>query len=299
MLRQSLRSALSSVWIVIKLVIPISILADVLQYSGWLAKVAFLFEPFTAILGLPPEATLSILAGVGLNLYAAVAFAAPLSMSPEQWTVLAIFLGICHSLPVENAVMKRLGISMRYSYILRLGAGLGIAAIVAHSGLAGGTAVGKTAIPELPHYVSWREMLGASLSHALSLALKIALLVSLLILLMDGIKALPFLREIRHLGRGFTLTVGVILGITYGAGILIREREQGALGRGDLLFIGTFLMICHAIIEDTMLFVLFGADWRVVVAVRTVAALLLALGAVGFLRSMNSRRGIGSNDIMK
>ena len=299
MLRRSLRSALESVWIVIKLVIPISILADVLQYSGWLAKIAFLFEPFTAILGLPPEAALSILAGVWLNLYAAVAFAAPMSMSPEQWTVLAIFLGICHSLPVENAVMKRLGISMRYSYILRLGAGLGIAAIAAHAGFAGGTAASKAAIPELPHYGSWGEMLGASLSHALFLALKIALLVSLLILLMDGIKALPFLRETRHLGRGFTLMVGVILGITYGAGILIREREQGALGRKDLIFIGTFLMICHAIIEDTMLFVLFGADWRVVVAVRTVAALLLAVGAVGLLHWVDSRRGIGADDIMK
>ncbi|WP_292661107.1 hypothetical protein, partial [Nitratifractor sp.] len=216
-----------------------------------------------------------------------------------QWTVLAIFLGICHSLPVENAVMKRLGISMRYSYILRLGAGLGIAAIVAHAGFAGGTAASKAAIPELPHYGSWGEMLGASLSHALFLALKIALLVSLLILLMDGIKALPFLRETRHLGRGFTLTVGVILGITYGAGILIREREQGALERKDLIFIGTFLMICHAIIEDTMLFVLFGADWRVVVAVRTVAALLLAVGAVGLLHWVDSRRGIGADDIMK
>jgi hypothetical protein len=123
--------------------------------------------------------------------------------------------------------------------------------------------------------------------------------VSLLILLMDGIKALPFLRETRHLDRGFVLTVGVILGITYGAGMLIREREQGALSRRDLLFIGTFLMICHAVIEDTMLFVLFGADWRVVVAVRTVAALLLALGVVGLVRMVDSRRGIGVNDIMK
>ena len=289
MLRHSLRSALASVWIVIKLVIPISILADVLQYSGWLAKVAFLFEPFTAILGLPPEAALSILAGVWLNLYAAVAFAALLNMSPEQWTVLAIFLGICHSLPVENAVMKRLGISTLYSYVLRLGAGLAIAAIVAHAGIAVEAEAGRVAIPELPHYADWQTMLVASFSHACILALKIALLVSLLIVVMDGIKALPFLREARHLSRGFTLTVGVILGITYGAGILIREREQGALGRRDLLFIGTFLMLCHAIIEDTMLFVLFGADWKTVVAVRTLAALLFAFGAVGLARLWNSR----------
>jgi hypothetical protein len=35
-------------------------------------------------------------------------------------------------------------------------------------------------------------------------------------------------------------------------------------------------MICHAIIEDTLLFVLFGADFTVVVVVRTLWAILLA-----------------------
>jgi len=76
--------------------------------------------------------------------------------------------------------------------------------------------------------------------------------------------------------KGFTITVGIILGITYGAGVLIKEKQSGALSRYDIFYIGTFLMICHAIIEDTLLFVIFGADLTMVILIRTVAAIIIS-----------------------
>jgi len=35
-------------------------------------------------------------------------------------------------------------------------------------------------------------------------------------------------------------------------------------------------MICHAIIEDTLLFVIFGADFTMVIVIRTIAAVILS-----------------------
>lgn len=35
-------------------------------------------------------------------------------------------------------------------------------------------------------------------------------------------------------------------------------------------------MICHAIIEDTLLFVIFGADFTIVIAIRTIAAIIIS-----------------------
>ena len=35
-------------------------------------------------------------------------------------------------------------------------------------------------------------------------------------------------------------------------------------------------MICHAIIEDTLLFVIFGADFTMVIVIRTIAAIVLS-----------------------
>ncbi len=275
--RETFRTAMHSIRIILQLVIPIYLLADILFYYNLLEKIAFLFEPFTGLLGLPPEAALSLISGMFLNLYAAVAFAAPLDMNPHQWSVLAIFLGVCHSLIVENVIMGKLGISNRYSYALRVGGGLLIAWIAAQmpSEWFRATVTAQTFTQK--HYASFTDLITSSLADATILTLKIILLITVLIVLMDFIKSRSFVRNsAKNVSKGFTITVGIILGITYGAGILIKEKQSGALSREEIFYIGTFLMICHAIIEDTLLFVIFGADLTMVIAIRTVAAVMIA-----------------------
>jgi len=94
---------------------------------------------------------------------------------------------------------------------------------------------------------------------------------------MDFIKTREFIiKSQKNVSKGFSLTVGIFLGITYGAGILIQEVESGAISKKDLFYIGTFLMICHAIIEDTLLFVIFGADFTMVILIRTIAAIIFS-----------------------
>jgi hypothetical protein len=275
--QETFRTALQSAWIIIKLVIPIYIVADILYYYNVLEKVAFLFEPFTGLLGLPAEAALSIISGMFLNLYAAVAFAAPLDMTPHQWSVLAIFLGVCHSLIVENVIMKKLGISNLYSYALRFGGGLAIAWIAFQMPAEWFSATVTSETFTQKHYESFMDLITTSLSSALMLTVKIIILISLLIFVMDWIKSRPFVKNsAKNVSKGFTITVGIILGITYGAGVLIKEKQSGALSRYDIFYIGTFLMICHAIIEDTLLFVIFGADLKMVIAVRVVAAIVIS-----------------------
>ena len=275
--QETFRTALQSAWIIIKLVIPIYIIADILYYYNVLEKVAFLFEPFTGLLGLPAEAALSIISGMFLNLYAAVAFAAPLEMSPHQWSVLAIFLGVCHSLIVENVIMKKLGISNLYSYVLRFGGGLVIAWIAFQMPAEWFSATVTSETFTQKHYEGFGDLIVISVNSAMMLTVKIILLISVLIFVMDWIKSRPFVKNsAKNVSKGFTITVGIILGITYGAGVLIKEQQSGALSRYDIFYIGTFLMICHAIIEDTLLFVIFGADLAMVVTVRVVAAIVIS-----------------------
>ena len=118
-LQQSFESSLRSALLIIKLIVPLYILADILLYFDLLRHLTFLFAPITSFLDLPAEAAMAVAAGIFLNLYAAIAFAAPLGLTPSQWTILAVFLGVCHSLIVECAVMKRLGVSSIYSVFLR------------------------------------------------------------------------------------------------------------------------------------------------------------------------------------
>ena len=119
--------------------------------------------------------------------------------------------------------------------------------------------------------------ISSPLFASLGLCVQIILLVSLLIFFLDFVKSLRWIQKYSHkVNSGFSITVGVILGITYGAGILISEYERGILDQKEVLFIGTYLMICHAIIEDTLLFVIFGANVWIIISFRLFFATLLS-----------------------
>lgn len=277
--RQSLKTAFRSSWVILKLIVPIYVLADVLFYYDLLHYVTFLFEPLASLLELPQEAAIAIVSGLFLNLYAAIAFAAPIGLNTHQWTTLAVFLGIAHALLVETEIMKKLGISRSFSIVLRLSVGLcvGYLTSILPKSWFENQNLKDITLPIQHHFQSIFEVLQNSLYESLSLSLKIIALVTILIFVLDFIKALSFIQNYsQKVNSGFSIAVGVVLGITYGAGILISEYEKGLLGKRDIFFIGTYLMICHAIIEDTLLFVIFGANPWVIVTLRVIFATLFA-----------------------
>jgi len=278
-LQRSLQTSLKSSWTILKLIVPIYILADILFYYNLLSYITFIFKPLVAFLGLPQETALSLVSGLFLNLYAAIAFAAPLGLSAKEWTILAIFLGIAHALIVETEIMRRLGISRVYSILLRLSVGLlvgGLTSKLPQSWFSNELSQ-EAVVPSHPLYHSLLDLLQNSLYESLSLSLKVMLLVTTLIFVLDFIKSLQMIEQhSQKVNSGFSILVGVILGITYGAGILIAEYEKGFLQKREILFIGTYLMICHAIIEDTLLFIIFGANLWIVVGLRLTFATLIA-----------------------
>jgi len=275
--QQTIKTSLKTIWIILKLVIPIYILADILYFYNVLSYVAFLIEPFTTIIGLPPETSLAIISGMFLNVYAAIAFAAPLDLSIHQWTILTVFIGICHSLIVEGVVMKKIGIPNLYSYSLRIIAGFVVAYITAIMPSSWFSSSIVTNTFNYEQYNTISELLYNSTINAMLLSFKIVILITALIFMMDFIKTRKFLQSSqKNVSKGFSITVGVFLGITYGAGMLIEEAKSGRISKDDIFYISTFLLICHAIIEDTLLFVIFGADFTMAVIIRTVAAIVIA-----------------------
>lgn len=290
-IKKTIRTSFKSAWIILKLVIPIYILAEILYFYNTLAYISFLVEPFTSFLDLPKEASLSIISGIFLNLYAAVAFAAPLDMDAKQWSILAIFLGICHSLIVESVIMKKLGISNTYSYTLRFIAGLIVAYLATFIPAHYFTANINLEAFEQKSYESLTQLLQISAYNALILSIKIIALITALIFVMDFIKTRKFIMDSgKNISKSFSILVGVFLGITYGAGILIEEAKGTSLSKNDIFYIGTFLMICHAIIEDTLLFVIFGADFTLVIVIRTIAAILISYLMLYFYNQKEEKR---------
>lgn len=277
-INDSINSAVKSALLILKLIIPLFILAEVLLYLDVLQYLSFIFEPVTDILDLPKEASIGIATAMFFNIYAGLAFLAPLNLNPYEWTILGLFLGVAHSMVIENTVMKKMGIPYLYSWGLRI--------VMAFISILPLQMIPKeyfettqVVVETINHkiYNSFIDMLWQSLQDATILSLKVILIVTAIIFVMDYIKSRDFMKNYQeNTKRLFSLTAGLLLGITYGAGIIIAEVQKGTLKKIDILYIATFLMICHSVIEDILLFVIFGADGWIILTIRVILAIFVS-----------------------
>jgi hypothetical protein len=71
------------------------------------------------------------------------------------------------------------------------------------------------------------------------------------------------------------LFTGIIIGLTYGAGIIIHSLRTSNVKKGEAFLILLFLSVCHAIIEDTLIFVVIGANGLILIVFRFLLAIIL------------------------
>ncbi|MBT4422036.1 MAG: nucleoside recognition protein [Candidatus Thioglobus sp.] len=274
-----LSSSVSTAKIIVSTVIPYFLLAELLMYFELMPIIAQVFEPFTTLLNLPPEAALALASGVFLNLYAAIAFAAPLGLSVYDWTILGLFLGVLHSIPVESAIMKKLGVDWIHSVSFRL-----IMAFVVLTPL---LIIPTELLFDNPDHVAsalyqttlttpdnFTDFILQKSREAVVLTIEIIALVSLVIFIVTVIKGFKFLQKFdHHLSTIMALITGLLIGITYGAGVLLKEARY--MSKRQIISVCYFLMVAHAIIEDPLLFVFFGADIFLLIGIRLFFATLV------------------------
>lgn len=135
------------------------------------------------------------------------------------------------------------------------------------------------------------ETLGLALFGASKLSLKLILIVVPLVTIFEVLRYLPVFRRaggaVDPLMRGMGLTrdaavplfTGIFLGIAYGAGIIIRTAQEKALPKRQLFLMGLFLATCHAVVEDTLIFVVIGGNGWIMLGVR----LFIAFGLCALL----------------
>jgi len=95
-------------------------------------------------------------------------------------------------------------------------------------------------------------------------------------------KPWPFLSAVlSRLGLGpaafLPLLAGLCLGIVYGAGMLVAMAADGKAAPRERLAVGAFLVVCHAVFEDTAVFVLLGASGPAILGVRLVGAVAVCM----------------------
>lgn len=305
--REKFRETLETYWVLVEITVPITVMAAYLSRAGVIEAIAPLFDPVMHAIGLPSALGLAWLTGIIVGLWGAVPLVFTLvavsDLSVADITVFSALLLFAHGLPLEQKIIQKAGPGMVITTILRITGGL-LYAFLLHRFC---EATGWLSVPVNPAWVPlnttplWSEffwdlfktmiwMFFILLSLSLGLeALRATGLLNLMMKMMS-----PFLRLVGIQGNAFYLTaIGLFLGISYGAGLLIREAQSGAIPPRQVFLSCVFMGFAHSLIEDTLLVMALGADALGVLVGRVLFA-FAATAAIAFVLRLASDRAFFS-----
>lgn len=84
---------------------------------------------------------------------------------------------------------------------------------------------------------------------------------------------------------GISLLFGIMFGLTIGAGAVIQSVKDFNIDKRSVFLVTMFLSMCHAVIEDTMLFGATGANAIAVLAARVISAVCITLILSKFVKN--------------
>lgn len=98
-------------------------------------------------------------------------------------------------------------------------------------------------------------------------------------------KLAPFTKVIDvQPNASMTLVTGLVIGLAYGAGVMIQAVEEDGVSKRDATLVFIFLVACHAVVEDTLIFVPLGIPVLPLLAIRVVTAFVLTIVVAYFMR---------------
>jgi hypothetical protein len=251
-----------------RIMIPVSLVVALLNWTGLLPVLADLPVPVMKLLGLPGEAALVLVSSAFLNVYSAIAVIETLSLSMREITILAIMTVTAHNLPIETAVMKKAGSSGLKMIVLRLGWALALG-FAFNLVLTADEATGTTLVVSLskPDFLTMVASWGIS---TLGLMAKILVLVCSVMTaqqLMDEFRVTFFLsRLLAPLMRVFGLSndssflwiVANVAGYSYGAAVIMDKVKNGKMKPRDADLFNHHASLSHSLLEDTALYLAVG-----------------------------------------
>lgn len=72
-----------------------------------------------------------------------------------------------------------------------------------------------------------------------------------------------------------TMVAGLTIGLAYGAGVMMKAVEEDGVSKKDLTLAFIFLVACHAVVEDTLIFIPLGIPVWPLLLIRLISAILL------------------------
>lgn len=126
-IKQGFHNGIKVTWELTQVVVPVYVLVTILKYTPVLPWISEHMEPVMHLVGLPGEASVPLVLGYLVNIYAAIGAMTPLDLTGKQITIIAAMLLLAHSLPMETAINKKTGVHVTALIMLRIMVGFVLA----------------------------------------------------------------------------------------------------------------------------------------------------------------------------
>lgn len=289
-LKNGLKAGLKTTWSLGKIIFPITLLLTMLQYTPVLPFIIDLVAPIMGIFGLSGDAAIPLVLGNALNLYAGIAGILSLELTVKEVFILAVMLSFSHNLFIETGVALKVGVKLWVVLVVRFGLAA-LSGIIINLVWQGGSEVAQygftpevAAAPE-----GWLAIFVLGFEKASFGIFQLAIIVIPLMLAIQILKDTQYLQRISDLmgpltwilgiqkNASLTLASGLVFGLAMGAGVMIQAVQEDGVSKKDATLAFIFLVACHAIVEDTLIFIPLGIPIWPLLAIRVITALALTI----------------------
>lgn len=256
------------IWL-LKIILPISLLVRLLQYSGLLDELSLLLGPVFSLIGLPGETAIVFITSIFTPLYAPIALITSMQLTVREATILALMCLTSHNLPVECAVQSKTGSGFWEMGILRVFMSFFIAMCLHWATPSDGWgAIGVTVSAGACDSI--RDVFILWFMSSMKVVLTILLVVTALMILHYLLDEFNLMRKLSAVfaplmklfglskDTAFLWLVGNVVGLAYGSAIMVEQAEQKKLSLADGKLLNYHLAMSHSLLEDSLIFIAIG-----------------------------------------
>ncbi len=288
--RKGVIVGLKTTWTFGKIIFPVTLMVAILQHTPVLPWLIELIAPLMSGLGLSGDAAIPLVLGNFLNLYAAIGAILTLDLTVKEVFIVAVMLSFSHNMFIESGVAIKVGVKLWVTLVIRFGLALLSGVVINLVWQGGGEVANYGFIPakEMQALGIWEVLLDGLQTAGMGI-LQLAIIVIPLMILIQIFKDLKWLdvfsRWMAPITRGLgmkentstTLAAGLLLGLAYGAGVMIQAVQEDGVSKKDVTLAFVFLVSCHAVIEDTLIFLPLGIPVLPLLLIRLGVAIILTL----------------------
>ena len=286
----------SFVWIC-KIIVPVSFVAALIQWSGWLSQLDFLLHPLMNLINLPAAAALPIIVAMTVSFYGAIAIMVVLPFTIEQMTLIALFITIAHMLIVEGIVQHKSGLNIIKATLVRIGAAILAVLVVSQFFTDTGQSIG---LPDsIAVHTPFIEVLKVWAIDTLRLCGRVFVIIMLVMILLYCSESLGWIKYLVRFFRPLMKILGLSdqavmmwvtgagFGLLYGSAVIIEEAKKGALTKEELEHLHISIGVNHSVVEETALLLALGINplWLLIPRFITSTIAVHTLRAIQYLKS--------------